>query len=365
MNKSERILIISNTIDAGGAETFVMKLFRTIDINRYIFDFIINKKDSNFYLYEIEELGGKVYYGESKSKSLLKSFKCIYQLVKRNGYRTILCIAVHPAGFLDLLAARMGGAKMILVRSTNSHAGKTLSDIIAWLSRPIMRMLSSVMLAPSKEAGEWLFGHKAVTTGKVVLLNNGVDTKQYSFASERRERIRKELGIKDDTTIVGHVGRFNHQKNHTKLLGVFSEMIKIIDCELVLVGNGELKGEIEQKTQELKITDRVKILGIRNDVPDLLSAFDIIVFPSFYEGMPNTIIEAQAADLPCIISDSISHDVKITENVFFMPLDSGDDEWASVALSSLKKERKDRSDDISKKGYSIEKTTQILISYFK
>lgn len=361
----KRILVISNTIDAGGAETFVMKVFRAMDRKKYVFDFLINKRDSDYYLKEIEELGGKVFYGVSKSKNPIKCFTTIKKIVRENNYKTILCIAVHPAGFIDLLAAKMGGAKIILTRSTNSHAGGLISPIIASLSRPFMRLFSTVKLSPSKEAAVWLFGKRTVKQGKVKLINNGVDISVFLYNEDIRKNLRKELGISEDCLAVGHIGRFNRQKNHFKIIGIFKEIITLKpESRLILVGEGDGRKDVEKLVEQYHLSESVLFLGIRKDVPALLSAFDVMVFPSLFEGMPNTIIEAQACDLPCVISDTISPDVKINADVIQMPLEVSDKEWATSVINIIKKQRGDTSNIINKAGYSIGGTTKILTDLF-
>ena len=363
--KPSRILIITNTIDAGGAETFLMKVFRTIDRSRFVFDFLINKKNSTFYLDEIHALGGRVYYGESKSRNPIRSFLCINKLVKQNDYKTVFCIAVHPIGFIDLLAAKMGGANKLLIRSTNSNAGGSISNFLAELSRPFVRMLADAMFAPSKEAACWLFGKNAVENNRVVILHNGVDTSLFTFSESRRKDAREKLGVENATLVIGHIGRFNRQKNHTKLIDVFCSIKSMNgNSKLVLVGEGELIDEVRHYVYEKHLTHDVLFLGIRKDISDLLCAFDVMVFPSLYEGMPNTIIEAQATDLPCVISDTISPDVAITNRVKQLPLSSNDEIWAEYVIRSHSSQRMDKSSDIDKAGYSIQSTTKLLSNYF-
>lgn len=362
----QRVLIISNTIDAGGAETFVMKVFRKLDRKKIVFDFLINKKDSNFYLDEIEKLGGKVYYGVPKSVSPIQSFKSIYDCIRNNRYKIIFCIAVHPIGFWDLFAAKLAGAKRLLVRSTNSNAGGIISCFLAFLFRPLLRSIADVMYAPSKEAGIWLFGYKAVINNKVQLVNNGVDTNQFVYSLTKRETTRRILGLSEDTFVVGHIGRFNRQKNHKKILDVFVAIKKLrSNAVLLLVGDGENKKSIQKYAVSIGIIDSIRFLGIRTDISDLLCSFDVMVFPSFYEGMPNTIIEAQATDLPCVISDTISKDVKITDRISFLPLKADDKIWAKYAIDSVVAERTNNSYIIAAMGYDITETALNLSKYFE
>ncbi len=361
---AEKVLIIINTIDAGGAETFVMKVFRCL-YKEYTFDFLINKKDSDYYLKEINELGGQVYYGISKSQNVLMSMKSTYRTVKNGGYKKVLCVSVHPLGCLDLLACRIAGAKLCLTRSTNSSAGGKVSHVLAAFCRPFMRLLTDVMLAPSKEAGIWLFGNKAVKKGKVKIINNGLDTGLYEYNEKKRIDKRKELGLEEKDFVVGHVGRFNKQKNHAKLIDIFYEVLKERQsAKLLLVGDGELRSEIESKAEKLGIRDKILFLGIRDDVPDILMVMDVFVFPSLYEGMPNAVIEAQATGLPCVVADTISADVRITHCLEMVNLGTSSLYWAERIEGIIKEhfydDRKVMINEIVEAGYSIYSTADLL-----
>lgn len=362
----KRILVVMNTIDAGGAETFIMKVFRQLNKEKFSFDFLINKKDSNFYLEEIEKLGGKVFYGYSKSSHPIKCFSFMYNTVKNGGYDCVFNIMVHPVGFLDLLAQKMAGAKVRLVRSTNTSAGGKLSKIIAAVSRIFVNGLSTVMLAPSSEAGEWLFGQKATRDKKVRIITNGIDMDSFAFSEQKREKIRSELNIKKEEIVIGHIGRFNRQKNHGFLIDVFDQIRKLNNnAKLILVGEGDEQQKIQNLVNEKGLSQNVLFLGIRNDMPDLFAAMDIFVFPSLYEGMPNVIIEAQATGLPCLISDTITPQAKITPLVTFKSLEETKTDWAQKALGMVSDKRANFCDAMIEKGYSIEKTVEYLESCFE
>lgn len=353
---AERILVISNTIDAGGAETFVMRVFRCLH-QEVVFDFLINKENSNFYRKEINSLGGKIYYGTPKSKNPLKSFYGVYRTVKEGKYKKILCISVHPIGWLDLLAARLAGAKMCFVRSANSKSGGIVSVILAAFCRPLMRTLSTVMLAPSKEAGAWLFGWNAVYAGKVQILKNGIQTSLYAFDEQKRKRVRDSLGWGEEDFVVGHIGRFSRQKNHEKVVDIFLEVKKRNrKAKLMLIGDGELRKNIEDKVNQLGLRDEVLFFGIRNDVPELLMAMDCFVFPSFYEGLPNVVIEAQATGLPCVVSREISDEIKIIDALEFLDINYESDRWADSILTNHNFARDKAAEMIVNHGYAIEDT---------
>ena len=355
----KRVLIITNTMEAGGAETFLMKVYRTIDRNVLQFDFLVNRPGRVFYEDEILALGGKVYRGFSKSRHPVKSFNCIRRLVKSGHYDAVLLVAVHPVAWLDLLAARLGRAKTRLVRSTNSSSGGgSAANLLAMLSRPLVKALATGMLAPSAKAARWLFGAQAVKGGRVTIITNGLPLEQYRFDPDIRARVRGELEC-EHAFVIGHVGRFNKQKNHVYLIEVFA---RIADrCEhacLVLVGTGELEGSIQELVRKKGLAERVLFLGVRSDVPRLLMAMDELIFPSLYEGLPNVVVEAQATGLPCLISDTITEDVVITDLVQRLPLAENKSSWVEESLALGVHNREGYTRILETKGYHIQKTAE-------
>ena len=326
----KRLLCILSSMNAGGAETFLMKIYRQIDRTKYQMDFCINMSEKCFYEEEILSLGGKIYRIPAKSVSLRDFEKQLYNVVNANGYKYVLRVTSSAFGFMDLKIAHKAGAEICAVRSSNSSDGGSFKSKIAHrLGRALYGKYVNVKLAPSDLAAVYTFGKKAYESGAVNILHNAIDIDQYGFNADTRCRIRSEFGLSDDTTVIGHVGRFMTQKNHAFLLEVFSEHLKISGKSiLMLVGGGELESAIKQKASELGISDKIIFTGVRSDVPALLSAMDVFVFPSLYEGMPNTVIEAQATGLPCLIADTITREADITGLVHYLPLgDAG--VWAN------------------------------------
>lgn len=367
MNMVERILVLINTLNVGGAETFIMKVFRAIDREKIVFDFLINSKEEGAYEKEVEALGGRVYHGYFKVEHPIKNLAKVYQTVRRGGYKKVFVFTQHPITFLNLLMATLAGAKTRVVRSTNSACGGGLSSFLAKVFRPLMNTLVTVAIAPSKEAGVWLFGRRMVRSGKVLILNNGVDLVEYNYSEGKRRKTRGDLGYSSDEFVVGHVGRFNRQKNHLFLVDVFAEIYRNNShARLLLVGMGETMGTVENRIEDLGLKGVVKFAGIRSDVASVMNAMDVLVFPSFYEGMPNVIIEAQACSLPCLISDTISPDVGITKFVQFESLSASAEEWARETISFAKERpRYDTSKEIEEEGYSISSTVGFLERVFK
>ncbi len=360
-------MVLINTLNVGGAETFIMKVFRAIDREKIVFDFLINSKEEGAYEKEVEALGGRVYHGYFMVEHPIKNLAKVYQTVKHGGYKKVFVFTQHPITFLNLLMSTLAGAKTRVVRSTNSACGGRMSNFLARVFRPLMNTLVTVAIAPSKEAGVWLFGRRMVRCGKVSILNNGVDLAEYNYSEGKRRKAREDLGYSSDEFVVGHVGRFSRQKNHLFLLDVFAEIYRNNkQARLLLVGKGETMETVESRIEDLELKDVVEFAGIRSDVDSVMNAMDIMVFPSFYEGMPNVIIEAQACGLPCLIADTISPDVAITEFVQFESLSASATEWArEITLFAKEQPRYDTGNEIKEKGYSIASTVGFLERVFK
>lgn len=324
----KRVLCITASMNAGGAETFLMKMYRAMDKTRYQMDFCVNA-DSNYYESEILGLGGKIYRVPAKSQNILGWYKETKKVVRDHEYKYVIRVCEHSLAALDLVVARQGGADHLIMRSSNASSGSRLSIFLHKVFRFLPKFVPTVKIAPSTEAAEYSFGRGCIRRGEASLLHNAIDTTVYRYDPAGREQIREELGIKDKF-VVGHVGRFNHQKNHAFLIDTFQEVLRNNpDARLVLVGNGELEESICQKVNDLGIEQYVIFTGVRKDVPQLLSAFDVFLFPSFYEGMPNTVIEAQSTGLPCIVSDTITREAKITDIVSYVGLNESTAMWAS------------------------------------
>ena len=326
--KQKRLLCIVSSLDAGGAETYMMKIFRKLP-PPYKIDFVVST-EHGYYEDEVRTLGGEIYRVPLRRKHPFKTFFAIKNVVKNNHYQAVLKLCDTPVGVFDLIAAKAGGATGLCVRSCNSASSENaLKHVFYSALRPILNSTASVKFAPSRLAAEYTFGKSEVTSGKVEFLNNALDLNCFRFSEMDRNRIRNEFQIADTQMVIGHVGRFNQQKNHAFLLDVFkSYNSKNPNSVLLLVGKGELEDTIREKAKALDISEKIIFTGVRSDVPALLSAMDVFVFPSLYEGMPNTVIEAQATGLQCVIADTITREADITGLVHYLPLGNAK-EWAS------------------------------------
>ncbi len=349
----KRILCILSSLDAGGAETFLMKVYRTLPTQEYQMDFIVSV-DGGCYTQEVLERGGRIHTIPLRTQDPVGAFRGIWKVVRDNGYDSVLKLGETAIAAVDLIAARLGGARVLAMRSCNALTGLSASSAIAHrLLRPVLNRVANVKLAPSMLAAEFTFGARAAHTD-VQLLNNGLDLNVFRFDSEGRSRIRQEFHL-EDRFVVGHVGRFHEQKNHKFLLEAFRE-IRLLrsDAVLLLVGVGALEDQVRAQASALGITEHVIFAGARFDIPQLMSAMDVFVFPSFHEGMPNTVIEAQSTGLPCVIADTITREADITGLVAYLPLTDTAQTWAEHALAAAMQARRDTRADFIAHGYDIQ-----------
>lgn len=358
----KRLLCIVNTLDAGGAETFLMKIHRNLDIDKYQMDFCVMNHTKGIYEDEVLSRGGRVFHAEQKSKKPIRCFMDIRRVVRENKYSYVMRVNENSLSVIDLIAAKAGGAKVLAMRSSNAGSLSNIGNLLHRLFSFLPKHVPTVKLAPSTEAAEYTFGKGSVARGEVSLLHNGLDYDAYKFNPESRHSLREELGLNKCLT-VGHVGRFSMQKNHTFLIDVFNNICdKRSDARLVLVGIGELESDIRDKVKTLGIEDKVIFAGRRSDVAQLMSAFDVMLFPSFHEGMPNVIIEAQAAGLPCVIADTITAEADITGLVKYMPLGASVSEWSDMVLKKVTVgKRTDTYSDFYNEGYDLCSVTDKFI----
>lgn len=356
----KRLLCILDSLNVGGAETFLMKVMRCLPPEEYQFDFLVSKP-GGVYAQEIMDRGGKIYTVPPRRKDLATALKDIQTVVKQNHYHTVLRLGDEPVVGLDLLAAKLGGAKYLAFRSCNALTGlSTSANMVNALMRPILNVVTDIRIAPSKLAAEYTFGKCGAK--KTHILHNGVDLEIFCYDEQGRIAVRQEFGL-EDRPVVGHIGRFSKQKNHRYLLEVFQQIRCLReDAVLLLVGTGEDKDLICRWIREFGLEENVILAGQRFDIPQLLSAMDVFVFPSLHEGMPNTVIEAQATGLPCVIADTITTEANITGLVQYLPLTLSPLEWAKSSLEVIASPRENTSEDFRTNGYDIVSVANEFIS---
>ena len=260
------------------------------------------------------------------------------------------------------IAKKYGLKTVIHSHSTSNGSGFTA--LVKQILQYPLRYQADCYLSCSEVAGKWLFGDKVVAGEKFQILQNAIDIGEYQYNETARDIIRKELGLNKEI-LFGHVGRFHESKNPIFLLEVFGQLHnKIPNSKLVMVGEGELRTQIEEKIRQLKIEKDVYLLGTRNDVKSILQAMDCFLFPSCWEGVPVTVIEAQAAGLPCFVSDTVTKDVGASDLVHYLPIQNGTEPWVK-AITEADLERKDVAEEIKQAGFDIACTSKWLMNLYR
>ena len=305
----------------GGVESVIMNYYRHLDHSKIQFDFICDEDSTRIPYDEIKKLGGRIFL-VPKYQNLPKYLKALGKLFKENQYR-IVHSNINTLSVFPLYAAKKAG---VPIRISHSHSTSNPKEwkrnLIKNILRPFSKRYATDYFACSELAGRYLFGNKTFDRGEVKIIHNAIDIDKFRFDEEARKKLRKEFGIKDSTIVIGHVGRFVQQKNHTFLVDVFEEYHeKNPDSKLLLVGSGPLENKIKKKVEKLGLKKSVLFLGQRDDINKLYSVMDVFCLPSLYEGLPVVGVEAQAAGLPCIFSEKITIELKNNENVSFLSLE--------------------------------------------
>ena len=354
--KKVKVLHVLGGFNFGGAETFIINLYRNIDREKFQFDALI-RDINNPQAIEFEALGGEVYKTAPFPKMFIRNWIETKKFFKHHAWQYDV-IHIHANALvyvLPILWAKKYNCKKIIL---HSHNTQTKSNQIIHQINKIWLKYVNVCLACGTEAGKWMFDERPFT-----VIHNGINLSKYQYNLQIAEQKREEIGFLKDDFIIGHVGRFAKQKNHKFLIEIFEEILKEEKkAKLLLIGNGELKENIENLIKEKGIQKSVCILSNRKDVPKLLQAMDIFVFPSLYEGLSIALIEAQATGLPCVISDTIDRKSAICENVEAASLDDSITKWVSTIMRyrSQKNIREKAIEIIKNEGYSIDCTVESL-----
>ncbi len=355
-NESCRIAHLTGKVCRGGIDTVVMEYYRNIDRRRFQFDFIMDGYDETPLDREIAALGGRVYKVEPYARNLYRNMKQCSAIFENNCYQI-----VHAhLNTLSVFPLAMAWRAKVPVRIAHSHStaapGEGGKTFFKYILRPYARLFATHYCACSAYAGKWLFGDKLDRTGKVKLSKNAVNLDKFAYNEQVRARLRRELEL-EQKFVVGHVGRFVYQKNHPFLVDIFHEVVRLKEnTVLMLLGSGPSKDAIKKKVASLGLTDKVLFLGSRSDVPALMQAMDVFVFPSHYEGLGLVTIEAQAAGLKTIVSEAIPQEAQVTDLLTYCRLAQPPALWAQRVVNAYAGEspkRPDTREQLRQKGYDI------------
>ena len=356
-----RVLQYIGSLDRGGAQSAILNLYKEIDRNEWQFDFVTHDKTSGDLESLVCSYGGRVFHLPSlESAGLFKFVSNWSSFFSDHDEWHVLHSHMRSTASLVLPVAKKAGLATIVHSHSTRNDGGIKAVVKAALQYPI-RFESDYFVGCSSEAGRWLFGERAFNSEQYLYLPNAIDIDRYAFDESNRSRLRGQLGL-DGKLVFGHVGRLHESKNHGFLIDVFKGLKKKYpNSVLLLVGDGPLRSQIEFAVESEGLTDSIVLLGNRSDVPELLQAMDAFVFPSKWEGLPVSVVEALASGLPCYISDTLTHDVDICNAVTRLPIDDPK-LWADSITIPF---RIDAKRDIEAAGFDIHDSAHKLVDLYE
>lgn len=385
MGEAVRVLHVLGNTNLGGAESRIMDLYRHTDRNRVQFDFLVHSGEEGFYEKEIRELGGRIfrvprfriYNYFSYRKALKEFFQEHHEFALVQGHMTSTAAIYLPI-------AKKAGVKKTAAHARSAGVDKGLKGTMTRFLRRNLADKADYLFTCSELAGISVYGEKAVREGKTIFIPNAINCAGFTFDPEKRKKMREELGL-TDALIIGHVGRFHYAKNHEYLLRVFAELCRMSagaggstaetgadqNYHLILLGEGPLMEDTRKLAEELGVADRVHFLGNHKNIADYYQAMDYFVYPSRYEGMPGTIVEAQASGLPCLMSDTICREVIATELVETMSIEKEPKVWAEElqrridALVSKQENREKYAAKMAAAGFDVQAQAERMMRFYE
>lgn len=347
MSEPIRILHIVGAMYPGGMENFIMNLYEKIDRNRLQFDIVVHMRKKDDYVERIRQMGGRVYELPRLTKRPVQNLVGLFRIVKRNQYKLVIRHTPNALAAPQLLAARMAGAHTVC----HSHNETDPQKLLHAIGKLLMKAAAAERFACSEKAGRWMYGRQSFR-----VIHNAIDIRKFAYRPEASRRIRDEFHL-GDARVYGHIANFISSKNHLYLLRIYKEISELDgDARFFCLGDGSLRAQIEAEIKRLGLEDKVILTGVRKDAADFMSCFDVFIFPSVFEGLPLTLIEAQAAGLPCLISDTITKDVVVSENlVRWESIERPPGVWAKEAVRmGIDADRGCQYERIAAAGYDIE-----------
>lgn len=352
-----RVLQVVRGMNLGGAETFVMNVYRKVDKSKVQFDFLVSRDGE--YDEEIIKLGGRIY----KTKYLTDVGPITYKRILKKFFKShpeyqIIHSHVDKTTGIILESAKECRVKYLISHSHSSGSSNSKLAVLykEHLGNKIIRYATN-LFACSRDAADWLFKERSK---EAIVVHNGIDFNRFKFNSQKRTSIRAHYHINKDTFVIGHVGRMEKVKNHTFLLKLFSSYItKNNNAVLLLIGDGSLREELVEEARMLKIEDKVIFVGNTLNVNEYYNAMDMFIFPSLYEGLPFTLIEAQVNGLPIIASNTVNKMSKLNDNFIFEDL-KNDENW----LKDIEKLKRTKQISSKLEEYNIESVSQKMEEFY-
>ena len=372
-----RILQVLTIMNLGGAETMIMNYYRHVDRTKVQFDFLLHRSERGYFDDEIETLGGKIYrmsairpqshFAYKKKLEIFFEEHPEYKIVHShlNALSSTILKVAKTKGIQTRIAHSHLAVEPFVIKKIfkkNTDITATVKDAIQSLIKYKVPINATDYFACGIKAGEWLFGKK--NADKVTVINNAIDSSLFIYDTQKSIVTKKKLNV-SGKKVIGHVGRFNEQKNHFFLIKIFNEIYKKDkNCVLALAGIGNLMPQIKKEVEKFNLQNQVLFLGLQKNIPELLQGFDLFLFPSLYEGLPVTAIEAQSSGLPIITSNTVTTEADITGLMTFLDLNDPEEKWADEVLENINYDRINTSAKIKKGGYDIYENAKNLQNFY-
>ncbi|MFI3326634.1 MAG: glycosyltransferase family 1 protein [Clostridia bacterium] len=363
-----KVLIFIDRLLIGGIQIFANNLINYIDKEKFEVDVLV-LDDGQIYPLEntLKEQGIKVFKLQGvwirKPQDLIKHSKKIKVFFKEHNDYDVVHVNSGPKNYAVLKYAKKYGVNVRIIHShnTNFQSVSKAQKILGNILKTKVKKYATDFFACSDLASKWLFGENQ----KVTIIPNAINLDDFGYNNDVRSDMRKKLNV-EDKVVIGNVGRFATQKNHSRLIDIFHEIQKNNENSvLLLVGTGELMNEVKTKTKTLGIEEKVKFLGFRDDTKKLFQVMDVFLMPSLYEGLPITGVEAQASGLPCVFSSTITRQAAILDETKYVSLEEKNEVWAKETLSLIGKVNREKSKAYLKnKGFDLPDMVQTIQNYY-
>lgn len=360
-----RVLHILHSMNRGGAENAIMNYYRNVDRNLVQFDFLLTAPDKCDFEDEIISLGGNVYRVPLLSMTNpIPYYKGVKKFFHEHSYKIVHSHTSSKSAIPLWIAKNMG----IPVRIAHSHGSKSEKGLNGWIRNLLktpLKKVANYKFACGEDAACWLYGKDELDKGNVRIIRNVIDSDKFKYDVETRQKFRRLLNINDSTLLLGLTARFHPVKNHIFAIDILDYFLKQKkDTKLLLIGDGELKADIRTRAKTLGIESSIIFTGVVNNVNEYLQAMDIFLMPSFNEGLPLSLIEAQIAGLSCIVSTGVPTESNVTGLVKFLPLALGTKEWAKEIEKAQIGARTSQADTIKKAGYDAKTSAMNLQNFY-
>ena len=355
--KKIKILYTGYSSNMGGIERFLVNVCKNLDKNKFEI-YMLGFDDKKLYFQEkLEQMGIRFLSITSRTKNYQQYVKDLKKIYCENNFDIIHFNIMNFSCFERITLAKKYSKARLILHSHSASIQKVYrkTRFLDKVGRFFTRNIEYEKLACGEEAGKWLFGEK-----KFLVLNNGIDVQAFQFNQNNRSELRNECNIKNEETVIGLIAKLEEQKNPRFLMDIFFEYQKLnSDSKLLLVGEGSLTKELEEKARILDIQDKVLFLGRRDDTEKIYSAMDIFVMPSWFEGFSIAIVEAQVNGLKCYTSTNVARESNVIGNVEFLSLDETPKYWAQKIFEADNRRDEKAMEKIPDR-FKIEETVKVL-----